>query len=249
MASSTELSTTSHTRWWRPLGPVDPMYIPGACGPGRDPPERPCPGRCRWPGRFGFCFVLYVTCIAMDATFPTRGAIGNRGTRSPWSDNRWSQPDPAIPIGPSVAHQRGLRTDGRRGIPRRHRCDSDLHPGVGRADSGPRRATRSRSRSALMAQLGRPRRVVHGHHQGIPVQPDGWTWAAIPGPTISGQWANRRPRPRESRMPSFLETASSEASSGLGPSPGSDGRGTRHSRLPAGPPGPRGQRASRRDMV
>ena len=29
MASSTELSTTSHTRWCRPVGPVEPMYIPG----------------------------------------------------------------------------------------------------------------------------------------------------------------------------------------------------------------------------
>ncbi len=26
-ASSTELSITSHTRWWRPSGPVDPMYL------------------------------------------------------------------------------------------------------------------------------------------------------------------------------------------------------------------------------
>ena len=29
MASSTALSTTSHTRWCRPVGPVDPMYMPG----------------------------------------------------------------------------------------------------------------------------------------------------------------------------------------------------------------------------
>ncbi len=29
MASSTELSTTSHTRWCRPAGPVPPMYMPG----------------------------------------------------------------------------------------------------------------------------------------------------------------------------------------------------------------------------
>ena len=29
MASSTELSTTSHTRWCSPVGPVEPMYIPG----------------------------------------------------------------------------------------------------------------------------------------------------------------------------------------------------------------------------
>ena len=29
IASSTELSTTSQTRWCRPVGPVEPMYIPG----------------------------------------------------------------------------------------------------------------------------------------------------------------------------------------------------------------------------
>ena len=29
MASSTLLSTTSQTRWCRPVGPVDPMYMPG----------------------------------------------------------------------------------------------------------------------------------------------------------------------------------------------------------------------------
>ncbi len=29
MASSTELSTTSQTRWCRPRTPVDPMYMPG----------------------------------------------------------------------------------------------------------------------------------------------------------------------------------------------------------------------------
>lgn len=28
-ASSTELSTTSYTRWWRPRSPVEPMYMPG----------------------------------------------------------------------------------------------------------------------------------------------------------------------------------------------------------------------------
>ena len=29
IASSTALSTTSHTRWCSPVGPVDPMYMPG----------------------------------------------------------------------------------------------------------------------------------------------------------------------------------------------------------------------------
>src|SRR3984957_8713894 len=37
MASSTELSTTSHTRWWRPVGPVEPMYIPGRFRTGSRP--------------------------------------------------------------------------------------------------------------------------------------------------------------------------------------------------------------------
>src|SRR5919202_3103681 len=37
MASSTELSTTSHTRWWRPLRPVEPMYMPGRLRTGSSP--------------------------------------------------------------------------------------------------------------------------------------------------------------------------------------------------------------------
>src|SRR5664280_128415 len=37
MASSTELSTTSQTRWWSPVGPVDPMYIPGRFRTGSRP--------------------------------------------------------------------------------------------------------------------------------------------------------------------------------------------------------------------
>ena len=41
IASSTELSTTSHTQWWRPLGPVLPMYIPGRFRTGSRP-SRTC---------------------------------------------------------------------------------------------------------------------------------------------------------------------------------------------------------------
>mmetsp|Transcript_21966 Transcript_21966/g.54303 ORF Transcript_21966/g.54303 Transcript_21966/m.54303 type:complete len:268 (-) Transcript_21966:13-816(-) len=36
-ASSTALSTTSHTRWCSPRGPVDPMYIPGRLRTGSSP--------------------------------------------------------------------------------------------------------------------------------------------------------------------------------------------------------------------
>ena len=37
MASSTELSATSHTRWWRPSTPVEPMYMPGRLRTGSRP--------------------------------------------------------------------------------------------------------------------------------------------------------------------------------------------------------------------
>src|SRR6266540_5418893 len=37
IASSTELSTTSYTRWCRPDGPVDPMYMPGRSRTGSRP--------------------------------------------------------------------------------------------------------------------------------------------------------------------------------------------------------------------
>jgi len=36
-ASSTELSTTSKTRWWSPRGPVEPMYMPGLSRTGSRP--------------------------------------------------------------------------------------------------------------------------------------------------------------------------------------------------------------------
>ena len=37
MASSTALSTTSQTRWCSPVGPVDPMYMPGRIRTGSRP--------------------------------------------------------------------------------------------------------------------------------------------------------------------------------------------------------------------
>ena len=36
-ASSTEFATTSYARWWRPLEPVEPMYIPGRFRTGSSP--------------------------------------------------------------------------------------------------------------------------------------------------------------------------------------------------------------------
>ncbi len=41
IASSTALSTTSHTQWWRPDGPVEPMYMPGRLRTGSRP-SRTC---------------------------------------------------------------------------------------------------------------------------------------------------------------------------------------------------------------
>ncbi len=37
IASSTALSTTSQTRWWSPVGPVEPMYMPGRLRTGSRP--------------------------------------------------------------------------------------------------------------------------------------------------------------------------------------------------------------------
>src|SRR5271154_2629816 len=39
MDSSKELSTTSHTRWWRPISPVEPMYIAGRRRTASRPPS------------------------------------------------------------------------------------------------------------------------------------------------------------------------------------------------------------------
>src|SRR3984885_4352196 len=39
MASSTELSATSQTRWWRPISPVEPMYIAGRLRTASIPPR------------------------------------------------------------------------------------------------------------------------------------------------------------------------------------------------------------------
>src|SRR6476661_2523610 len=39
MASSTELSTTSHTRWCKPISPVEPMYIAGRSRTASRPPR------------------------------------------------------------------------------------------------------------------------------------------------------------------------------------------------------------------
>ena len=36
-ASSTEFATISSTRWWRPRGPVVPMYMPGRSRTGSSP--------------------------------------------------------------------------------------------------------------------------------------------------------------------------------------------------------------------
>ena len=37
MASSMELSSVSHTRWWSPVLPTPPMYIPGRLRTGSSP--------------------------------------------------------------------------------------------------------------------------------------------------------------------------------------------------------------------
>src|SRR5579875_924544 len=73
MASSTELSTTSQTRWWSPLGPVEPMYMPGRLRTGSR------------PSRTVMSWAVYSEPIAVRSSasaFITTGATFQMGCRS-----------------------------------------------------------------------------------------------------------------------------------------------------------------------
>src|SRR5579883_3035140 len=54
-ASSTLLSTTSNTRWWRPRLPVLPTYIPGRFLTPQDPPKPECGAHRTLLGPCGVC--------------------------------------------------------------------------------------------------------------------------------------------------------------------------------------------------
>ena len=201
MASSTALSTTSQTRWCRPVGPVDPMYIPGRFRTGSRPSRtvmslgvvrrssatsarplfsapqaRPFQHRLteREPAQRG-CLRWRFAHSADDGAIPRfQCSSVAAGCASP---DRWSAVGTA-----------GLAADpdlqpGRAGQPRSRRPPgpADRPPAVGpgwprpggrRSPPGPRRRAGSAARGSAMA-----------------------------GPTISGQSANRRPRPSESCMP------------------------------------------------
>src|SRR5438876_360990 len=92
MASSTELSTTSQMRWCRPLGPVDPMYMPGRLRTGSRPSRTVmslAPYDEAGLAVSTFCF------SATGATFPTRSrnrqSHQNPQVRSPWGPIRIGQ--------------------------------------------------------------------------------------------------------------------------------------------------------------
>src|SRR5581483_855541 len=83
MASSTELSTTSQMRWCRPLGPVDPMYMPGRLRTGSRPLRtvRSLAPYDAEPRRFPP--LSLTACIATDAPFPNTRSRGISGGKSP----------------------------------------------------------------------------------------------------------------------------------------------------------------------
>src|SRR3954447_23294153 len=68
MASSTELSTTSHTQWCSPVGPVLPMYIPGRFRTGSRPSKTcmslaPYDWVCCATTRLSACFCFGVSLV------------------------------------------------------------------------------------------------------------------------------------------------------------------------------------------
>src|SRR5581483_3209759 len=83
MASSTELSTTSQMRWCRPLGPVDPMYMPGRLRTGSRPLRtvRSLAPYDAEPRRFPP--LSLTACIATDAPFPNTRSRGISDGKSP----------------------------------------------------------------------------------------------------------------------------------------------------------------------
>ena len=132
IASSTELSTTSHTRWWRPLdaGAAD-VHARGASGRGRAP-RGPA---CSWPRRTRS---LASTSSSVPGGRPAPSAPGWTGAldrsserRKPWSEPRITalevyqpgcdnptiaRPVPRLPLGPDAEVERGHTTGPEEGL-------------------------------------------------------------------------------------------------------------------------------------
>src|ERR1700677_2052417 len=101
MASSTELSTTSHTRWCNPISPVEPMYIAGRLRTASSPPKT----------------LIEVASYLCPAAFPPAVSFSAMGRASPQMTRACSQtreggrvdlPTLALPIGLACSKNRSI---------------------------------------------------------------------------------------------------------------------------------------------
>src|SRR6266567_7680840 len=94
MASSTALSTTSDTSWWRPVVVVEPIYMLGR--------RRTCSR----PSRTWICSAVYATSAPRDL-----GRLGDCALRAPGGDCALRAPGGDCALrAPGVGSGRGFRT-------------------------------------------------------------------------------------------------------------------------------------------
>ena len=191
MASSTELSTTSQTRWWRPLGPVEPMYMPGPLADGLEALED---GDVLGPvGR---------PVLAPRARPFTDGADGHRARPHERSRSQWrfeaadESAGQTARIAMTTVYQRGDQTvQGHRAADHAPRSRSTTP-----APDDRRRGAPARSASQV-AQLGGPAGLVDADDEGAVAQRD--------GPGVGGHRRRRRRRPsrRRTRRPASADAS------------------------------------------
>ena len=176
MASSTELSTTSQTRWCRPVGPVEPMYIPGRLRTASS------------PSRMVMSSSVYDAPASpgLSSTFTATGAP----FQNIWSSRCESNPR-TVASGLSMRTHHSTRQRLQFGTSERSpattRCVAqdalDNAPPGGRSTSPPARAAGPES-ARFHAGAGRPGRVFHRHDEDVSVHPLG---SQVPAKLASDQ--------------------------------------------------------------
>jgi hypothetical protein len=229
MASSTELSTTSHTRWCSPVGPVLPMYMPGRLRHGVEPledldvlgpvgsstcamarplrradVEAPSPGPSR-TGRQAERKDHSLPAPCDSSVDPSR----QRRRDAPGGPGAIPPPRPltaALPVAAGGAHE---QLEGRD------------HP---RAQLAPMRATRSASNHrSCVAQLGSSTATTSV----VPRSALGRVRAPTPSPTSSDQRSKTAGSVDARPTPSLRAMRSSDAPTGAGsPAPAPSGVGS-----------------------
>ena len=159
MASSTELSTTSQTRWWRPVGTGRSDVHPGPLADRLEAlQDGHVAGAVAARTSRAVAFVLPHLHTAMDATFPTRGV--NRTSQAPPPGDEIAGQRPEMSM--TCIYQRGVIENGRRNGPSRSSALARPLSGTGWpatririSDTAGRAASRPASRASRSAVMKR----------------------------------------------------------------------------------------------